>query len=146
MYTDFELSAPAVRNQPVDINSAFTLTTTDLPSITKYLNTLLPAEIVKVGTELGLDYAHLKRMKQESLIEEMVHAWLRRDDSVGETTWHSLIRALESAGHNGIASSIRKGIWLLIYSYIHGHNMSTETSATPIYNSVTVSMIVHTNS
>ncbi len=101
-------SAPAVQSigQPADKSDAH------IPTVIKYLSTLSPAEIMKVGTKLGLDYAHLKRMKQESLPEEMVHAWLRRDDHVRETTWNSLIRALESLGHNSIAFNIRKGNYI----------------------------------
>ncbi len=110
MCTVSEVSAPAQSiGQPADKSAASTSLKTDhLSSISKYLSTLSPAEIMKVGTELGLDYAHLKRMKQESLLEEMVHAWLRGDDQVGETTWNSLIRALKSLGHNGIASNIER--------------------------------------
>ena len=98
---------------PTDRNIAYiSLTTAELPSITKYLSTLSPAEIKRVGTELGLNIARLNQMNPESLLQDMVTAWLRGDDNVRETTWHSLIRALESVGHNGISASIRKGEYI----------------------------------
>ena len=64
-----------------------------------------------MGAKLGLEYSRTKRMSQESLLDDMVHVWLRKDDNVTDVTWHSLVTALESLGHNGIASSIKKGKW-----------------------------------
>ena len=64
----------------------------------------------RVGGALGLDYGNLQKMKD--LPEEMVAAWLRREDYVltktGEPTWRSLIKALKKAGQEGVASDIEE--------------------------------------
>ena len=65
-------------------------------------------ELISVG-KLGLAYNHLKSMPQKSLCDEMVHAWLRRDDNVVQTpSWENLAIALEATGFKGIAADIRK--------------------------------------
>ena len=87
----------------------YTVQTSDLRCITNYLRPLPLAEIISVGVELGLDYSRLKRMSQESLVEDMVHSWLSGDDNAEERTWCSLIKALEATRHKGIASKIVKG-------------------------------------
>ncbi len=112
LYTDSEEATHSVQptSQPADKNAS--LTTADIPSITKYLSSLPSPQIKILGVELGLDFVHLTNMNQETLLQDMVLAWLRRDDYVRETTWHSLIKALESVGHNGIAANIRKGEYL----------------------------------
>ena len=64
----------------------------------------------RVGGALGLDYGNLQKMKV--LPEEMVAAWLRREDYVltktGEPTWRSLIKALKKAGQKGVANDIEE--------------------------------------
>ncbi len=60
------------------------LTTVNHFQISQYLNRLTPAEIINIGTKLGLDYVRLKRMPRESLVDDMVHSWLRKDDNVEE--------------------------------------------------------------
>lgn len=73
---------------------------------------LAPHEIVQVGVALGLNYNHLQNMNQNDLLNEMINAWLRRDDNViqasGTPTWQSLVKALESLHFSGVASEIRK--------------------------------------
>ena len=80
--------------------------------ITQYLAPLSNQELVNVGLRLGLRYPTLKKMSPESLLNDMVHAWLRRDDDViegsGEPSWQSLSRGLEGCNHTGIASDIRE--------------------------------------
>ena len=50
----------------------------------------------------------------KSLPEDMVAAWLRREDYVlkvsGEPTWRSLVQALTTVGQGGIAKDIEEAI------------------------------------
>jgi hypothetical protein len=50
----------------------------------------------------------------KSLPEDMVAAWLRREDYVlnvsGEPTWRSLVQALKMVGQGGIAKDIEEAI------------------------------------
>ena len=108
LHVDSDLPVIAVEptSQPVDKSAALTtLESAHHSTIAHYLRALTPVEIGSVGTALGLEYSRL--MNLESL-DGMVHAWLRRDDNAKDPTWHSLVTALESLGHNGIASSIKK--------------------------------------
>ena len=88
------------------------LTQTHHAQITNSLKQLRNKELVKVGLRLGLHYATLERMSPETLLDDMVHAWLRKDDDVlgasGEPTWESLSIALCDCGHRGIASDIKR--------------------------------------
>ena len=81
-------------------------------SITQFLSQLGNQELISVGLQLGLRYPTLKRMGSDSLLNDMVHAWLRKDDDVietgGEPSFKILCEALEVCGHKGIASEIRK--------------------------------------
>ena len=109
MYTGSELSTVQPTAQAEKDTTCTSLTTTDLPSVVKYLNSLPTPQIKILGSELGLDFTRLTNMDQATLSQDMVTAWLRKDDNVKETTWQALITALESVGHTGIASDIKKG-------------------------------------
>lgn len=78
--------------------------------VTCYLGDLEKTQIIKLGGALGLFYPNLKKM--EGSLDDMVEAWLRKDDQVlsksGHPTWKSLVRALELTGNAGIAENIRK--------------------------------------
>ncbi len=54
-------------------------------------------------------------MNEEFLLDDMVEAWLERDDEVDATSskssWHGLIAALEEIKMNGIASNIKAAIY-----------------------------------
>ena len=81
-------------------------------------------ELVNVGLRLGLRYPTLKKMSSEFLLNDMVHAWLMKDDDVtegsGEPSWKSLSKTLEDCGHSGIAAKIKgKGIITLDCYYVH---------------------------
>ena len=88
------------------------LTMADHYAVTQELRDLSKKDLYGVGKALGLYFPHLQWM--EYLLDEMVAAWLREDDNVrqatGPPTWASLAAALESTGHNGMASKIRKGM------------------------------------
>ena len=64
------------------------------------------SQIQNVGRALGL----INTYKMKNLPEEMVAAWLRREDVVmsmsGEPTWRSLIQALRKVGQEETASAI----------------------------------------
>ena len=57
-------------------------------------------------------YVNLQKMK--NFPEDMVAAWLRREDYVlkmsGEPTWRSLVQALTTVGQGGIAKDIEEAI------------------------------------
>ena len=83
---------------------------TDHFKVTSYLRKLDDRQIRYVGGALGLAYDNLDKMK--NLPEEMVAAWLRREDFVmsmsGEPTWRTLIQALRKVGQEGTARDIEK--------------------------------------
>ena len=90
------------------------LYTTDLSidhfKATTYLQSLNELQIRRVGGALGLTYDILEKMK--TLPDDMVAAWLRREDYVitssGEPTWQTLVKALRRVGQEGIARDIEE--------------------------------------
>ena len=66
-------------------------------------------QLRQLGLALGLHYPTLKRM--ESMPDDLIHAWLLRQDSVtersGEPTYSTLAKALEDIGQVGIAQDVR---------------------------------------
>ena len=81
---------------------------TDHFKVTSYLLRLDDCQICYLGGALGLAYDILDKMK--ALPEEMVAAWLRREDFVmsmsGEPTWRTLVEALRKVGQEGTARDI----------------------------------------
>ena len=79
--------------------------------VTKYLKTLLPEDLIDLGGALGLQYSNLKMMNP--LRGDMVLAWLNQQDDVmkksGKPTWESLMKALRTIGHEGLAHKIAQG-------------------------------------
>ena len=77
--------------------------------MTQLLNDLNKQEVIKVGLALGLCYSKMRRMDS---IEDIIAAWLRKDDNVckasGNPSWVSLTKALDANGHTGIADTIRE--------------------------------------
>ena len=67
-------------------------------------------QLTALGEALGLSYPKLKRMT--NILDEMVAAWLNREDDVlntsGEPTWRRLVEALEKIGQRGVAEDIKK--------------------------------------
>ena len=63
----------------------------------------------RLGGALGLLYPTLQRMS--SFPDEMVAAWLNREDEVlqksGEPTWSTLEDALRKIGQNGLAEDVK---------------------------------------
>ena len=82
----------------------------DHHAVTRQLKNLTKADLIGLGTALGLYYPRLQKIGGESLLDEMVAAWLIKADSVtkatGPPTWASLAAALEAIGHTGVASGI----------------------------------------
>ncbi len=89
------------------------LTLQDHQRVKYFLKGLDNQEIIDVGIKLGLHYSTLKKMSPESLLNDMVSAWLKRHEDVakksGEPSWESLCTALEDCGYTGTASDIKKG-------------------------------------
>ena len=83
----------------------------DLFEVTQYLKTLLPEDLIQLGLALGLHYSDLKMMNP--LREDMVSAWLNQKDNVmkksGKPTLASLMKALGTIGHGGLAQKIAQG-------------------------------------
>ena len=90
------------------------LTMADHYAVTKHLRDFGNDELIGVGGALGLYYPHLRRMNP--LLEEMVAAWLNREDNVlsasGDPSWASLIKALQDINQPGIAKKIAEGMEL----------------------------------
>ena len=63
---------------------------------------------MNLGGALGLSYPKMKKM--EPLCEDMVAAWLNKEDNVskksGEPSWESLKEALKKIGQTGLADTI----------------------------------------
>ena len=84
----------------------------DHHAVTRQLKNLTKADLIGLGTALGLYYPRLRKIGGEDLSDEIVAAWLREDDSVtkasGPPTWASLATVLEAVDRTGVASRIRK--------------------------------------
>ena len=81
-------------------------------TITEHLRDLNNEDLMRVGGALGLYYPHMHRMNP--LLEELVAAWLNREDNVlsasGHPSWASLIKALRDIHQPGIAQEIEEGM------------------------------------
>ena len=91
----------------------------------------------RLGEALGLLYPTLRKMT--SFPDEMVAAWLNRQDEVlkhgGEPTWSTLENALRKIGQTGLAEDVKgkgKGI-----SYVTSHASSGEQHGSARINSST---------
>lgn len=96
------------------VHYAVALTSKDQPQIVSYLAGLCKEEVISVGVKLGLDYT--SAVDSSNFRNDIVTRWLRKDyhvQSIGEPCWAILSLALESCGHDGIASTIRKGELIL---------------------------------
>ena len=72
-----------------------------------YLRILEREQIRSVGGALGLAYFNLRQMRE--LPEQMVAAWFRKEDFVGEEpTWRILVEALKTVGQTGVAEHIEQ--------------------------------------
>lgn len=85
--------------------------------ITPYLESLSEEIVVQLGGVLGLSYNKFQKMK--TYPDDMVAAWLRREDGVltksGEPSWRMLVKALRTIHQEGIARNIEKGEKLRSY-------------------------------
>ena len=102
--------------------------------VTQCLKDLLLKDLKSLGGALGLRYTTLDRMTSDSLCEGLVLAWLNQQDNVmkesGKPTWESLMRALRTIDHGGLAQQIAQGkdfMYIAINSHCH-FNRSTENS------------------
>ena len=80
----------------------------DHHDVCQEINNLSQKELTYLGVELGLSYLKLKQMTP--LLEEMVAAWLSKEDNVlkhtGQPTWSSLADALKRMRHADLAEKI----------------------------------------
>ena len=80
--------------------------------VRRYLDNLDPEQLRLLGLALGIFYPTLKKMPGESLLDDLIHSWLIRQDSViersGEPTYGSLVNALEQIGQDGLARDVRE--------------------------------------
>ena len=80
--------------------------------VTTFLGNLDKNDLKKLGGALGLSYPKLRNM--EPLCEDMVAAWLNKEDHVtevsGEPSWKSLKEALQVIGQTGLANKITPGM------------------------------------
>ena len=77
--------------------------------VVQFLKNLDKKDLTSLGGALGLFYPKMKRM--ESLCEDIIAAWLNKEDSVskksGEPSWESLKAALNIIGQTGLAEACR---------------------------------------
>lgn len=98
------------------MSHAHTLTRTaaqkDHFDVQQYLKHLDPEHLRQLGLALGLLYPTLKKMREESFLDDLIHSWLIRQDSViersGEPSYGSLGNALEQIGQVGLARDVRE--------------------------------------
>ena len=80
----------------------------DHHDVCQELKGLSQEELINLGGALGLSYPRLKKMTP--LPEEMVAAWLSKEDNVlkrtRQPTWRSLADALKRNGQADIANNI----------------------------------------
>ena len=97
---------------PTSVTAVPRLAMADHYTVAKQLRDLSKEDLIGAGGALGLYYPHLRRMSP--LLDEMVAAWLNREDNVltasGEPSWASLIKALQDTNQPGIAKKIAEGI------------------------------------
>ena len=78
--------------------------------VATYLRPLMREIVDQVGGALGLVYPNLRKMQR--CPDDMVNAWLRKEDYVltssGDPTWRSLAKALSKEGQTGIAQRIEE--------------------------------------
>ena len=64
--------------------------------------------LIDIGGALGISFSKLRKMTKHP--DDMVAAWLRREDFVmsmsGEPTWRTLVEALRKVGQEGTARDI----------------------------------------
>ena len=79
--------------------------------VVKSLETLSKRDLWQLGGALGLSYPKLRKM--DPLLEDMVCAWLNKEDNVlkqsSKPSWRSLESALREIGQEGVAASILQG-------------------------------------
>lgn len=112
-----EVKTETITGEGGDGNPLPALMKSDHPRIVSFLRgQLTKKELIDVGVTLGLDYIHLANMNPDSLHQDMVHSWLRKDDNVlkesGPPTWGSLVKALEQNGLKGVAATIKESMKL----------------------------------
>ena len=86
----------------------------DMAEISKYLGGMTTANVLKLGTALGLSFSKLRNnMRSEIFLHDTIYSWLEKEDNVtntGNPTWKTLVDALnsEGVGQAGIAAVIAK--------------------------------------
>lgn len=76
-------------------------------------------ECYTLGLSLGLSHATLDVIERNHRgdcvrqFQEILSAWLRKDDNVKSLTWHALINALRSIEENAVADGIHNESKLL---------------------------------
>ena len=103
------LGNPLLCNIECYHNTVIFLEMADHHDACQELKGLSQEELISLGGELGLSYPRLKEMTGP-LSEEMVAAWLSKEDTVlqrtGKPTWRSLADALKRNGHTDVANKI----------------------------------------
>ena len=76
--------------------------------VIKFLENLDKKDLMNLGGALGLSYPKMREM--EPLREDMIAAWLNKEDFVskksGEPSWEGLKEALRKIGQTGLADTI----------------------------------------
>lgn len=92
----------------------FDLAEKNLLDITDYLLNMEKKHIYHLGLVLGLSQTKVKEMmNSDTFLDDVIAAWLRKEDSVkekGEPSWTVLIRSLKHrrVSQTGIADTIAK--------------------------------------
>ena len=96
----------------------------DLLDVTDYLQGMEKTHIYNLGLVLGLRHNKVKAMMDSAtFLDDIVAAWLRKEDQVsekGEPSWTVLINALKHrrVGQTGIANNIALEVCCFVGAYL----------------------------
>ena len=77
--------------------------------ISRFLQHVPLSDLKRLGGSLGISHSKILRMSEPELAEDLVAAWLRREDTVlevGKPTLRILATHLKTIGQNGLAHDI----------------------------------------
>ena len=116
-------------------------------AIYQYLHVLETHHIKHLGLALGLLWSKLNRMPLQTLVDEVIAAWLRQEDNVtsmsGPPTWKSLCEALREINQEGISVDIeRNGMYMCIQLDTSARSKPVDAARTAITYTCVIAFVV----
>ena len=117
----------------------------DYHEVWQSLRDLNRRQILDLGGALGLLLPTLNKM--QTLPQNMVAAWLNREDNVlsksGKPSWSNLVNALREIGQNGVAEDIKSKYISIVHSVSPAKVLSTTVATAGIEFSEDLSQRMH---